>query len=256
MGGRKWGQTPFRAQNGDRHYLWARAEHNSVPLNEMPRVARCVVPEIPHHVTQRGNRRQVTFFSPQDYHLYKSLLKAACDREAVGIWAYCLMPNHVHLVLLPSTPQSLSRAMKSTHQRYSWIVNRRMGWSGHLWQDRFWSCAMDERYLQSAVRYTLRNPIRAGRVEKAQQWPHSSATAHLAGRSDGVVDIGPLAQRISDWRPFLSARTEPTDVMALQRHARLGLPVGNRNFVKRLEAQLGRQLSRGTVGRPPKDSAS
>jgi putative transposase len=216
----------------------------------MPRVARCVVPEVPHHITQRGNRRQVAFFSPQDYQLYKSLLKTTCDREGVGIWAYCLMPNHVHLILCPSTAASLARAMKSTHQRYSRIINSRMDWSGHLWQSRFWSCAMDEQYLKSAVRYTLRNPVRDGLADHAEHWQHSSATAHLSGRSDGTVDIGPLAERISDWEDFLEQRTEPTEARVLVTQARYGLPAGNKDFVESLEARFERRLTRQSVGRP------
>jgi putative transposase len=128
----------------------------------MARLARVVAPGLPHHVTQRGNRRQKTFFSPADYRLYRSLMAEWCGREGVEIWAYCLMPNHVHLIAVPEREDALQRAIGEAHRRYSRAVNLREGWRGHLWQGRFASFPMDQDHLLAAARYVELNPVRAG----------------------------------------------------------------------------------------------
>jgi len=118
----------------------------------MARWARVVVPFVPHHVTQRGTRRQTVFFRDEDYEAYLRLMREWCDREAVAVWAYCLMPNHVHLVVVPETETGLARAIGEAHRRYTRAVNFREGWRGYLMQGRFASCPMDEDYLLAAVR--------------------------------------------------------------------------------------------------------
>ena len=121
----------------------------------MPRIARVVVPYVPHHVTQRGNRKQQTFFCNRDYELYKELMSEWCARRGVQVWAYCLMPNHTHLILVPREADALARAVGEAHRRYTCTVNRREGWTGFLWQGRFASFPMSDRYLLNAVRYVL-----------------------------------------------------------------------------------------------------
>src|SRR5437868_509366 len=128
----------------------------------MVRLARVVVPLYPHHVTQRGNRRQQTFFCEEDYRAYKSLLGIWCRRLGVGIWAYCLMPNHVHLIAVPESESALRVALGEAHRRYTRRVNFREGWRGHLWQGRFGSVVLDGAHLFAAGRYVERNPVRAG----------------------------------------------------------------------------------------------
>ena len=109
----------------------------------MARLARVVAPGVPHHVTQRGNRRQETFFRPADYRLYRELMAEWCGRCGVEIWAYCLMPNHVHLIAVPQTADALQRAIGEAHRRYTRAINLREGWRGHLWQGRFASFPME-----------------------------------------------------------------------------------------------------------------
>ena len=161
----------------------------------MARIGRFVVPDLPHHVTQRGNRRERVFFSDADYALYRDLLREACGRETVAVWSYCLMPNHVHLILAPATPEGLGRALGKAHRRYSAFVNARNRVTGHLFQARFSSVVMDEDHLMAAARYVAMNPVRARLVERAEDWPWSSVRAHLAGRDDGLVEVGPLLSR-------------------------------------------------------------
>ena len=142
------------------------------------------MPDIPHHITQRGNRRQATFFEDNDYREYINLLSEWCATCRVDIWAYCLMPNHVHLIAVPSSEDGLRRALGETHRRYTRLINFREGWRGHLWQGRFTSFPMDEKYLLCAARYVELNPVRAKLVDKPADYKWSSALAHISGDDD------------------------------------------------------------------------
>ena len=162
----------------------------------MPRAARVVIPEAPHHIIQRGNRRQPTFFGPDDYRAYLDLAAETFAAAKVEVWAYCLMPNHVHLIATPSDESGLARAIGAAHQRYTWRINQKQGWSGCLWQSRFGSFAMDEPYLRLCARYVGLNPVRAGLVKQAVDWPWSSVAAHLTGRLDPLLSPAALATRL------------------------------------------------------------
>jgi len=142
----------------------------------MARLARVVIPGSPHHVTQRGNRRAPTFFEEGDYILYLKWLSEAASNARTEIWVYCLMPNHVHVILTPEDEQGLRRTFADLHRRYTRFINARHGWTGHLWQGRFGSVAMDDAYLAHAVRYVAMNPVRAGLVERAEDWRWSRRT--------------------------------------------------------------------------------
>ena len=218
----------------------------------MARLARIVVPGLAHHVTQRGNRQLQTFFRAGDYVRYKALVAEACRRANVAVWAYCLMPNHVHLIVVPDDEDGLRRALGEAHRRYTREINTRRGWRGHLWQERFHSFPMDEPHLLAAARYVERNPLRAGLVRLTRDWPWSSAGAHLSGRDDDLVTVQPLLQRVGDWRRFL--RTDPgvAELELLRRHARTGRPLGSEAFVAALERTLKRPLRPGKPGPRPK----
>ncbi len=151
----------------------------------MARIARLVVPGYPHHVTQRGNRRAQTFFEESDYLLYKDMLAEAARKAGAEIWAYCLMPNHVHIIIVPSTEDGLRQTFADAHRRYTGYINARLRATGHLWQSRFGSVVMDEEHLKHAVRYVSLNPVRAKLVERAEDWPWSSVAAHLSSKDDG-----------------------------------------------------------------------
>lgn len=212
----------------------------------MPRRARVVVPGLPHHVTQRGNRRQETFFRDDDYRVYLDLMREQCARLGVRVWAYCLMTNHVHLICVPETAEALAGAIGAAHRRYTRHVNFREGWRGFLWQGRFASFPMDERYLLAAARYVELNPVRARMVTRPEDYPWSSARAHMAGRDDGLVDVSAMLERVADWRAFLDGGLDLEDRDALRHHERTGRPLGDTAFVKRLEALLHRPLQTGT----------
>jgi putative transposase len=220
----------------------------------MARLARVVGAGLPHHVTQRGNRRQQVFFGPADYRHYLDLLARHCAAAAVEVWAYCLMPNHVHLILVPGDEDGLRAALGEAHRRYTRHINFREGWRGYLWQGRFASFVMDERYLLACARYVELNPVRARLARTARAWAWSSARAHLARRDDGVVRVRPLLELAPDWKDFLRAGLEPEDLAALRAHARTGRPLGAAPFVARLEKRLGRKLAKARPGPKPKSA--
>jgi putative transposase len=217
----------------------------------MARLARVVIPGLPHHVTQRGNRRERVFFSDDDYRYYLELIAAAARRAKTEVWAYCLMPNHVHFIMTPSDPDGLRAVFAEAHRRYSAVVNLRHQWTGHLWQGRFASTAMDERHLIAAARYVPLNPVRAGLVASAADWPWSSARAHLAGRDDRIVTVAPVLQRVGDLARFLGEPQDEAAVAAIRGARVTGRPVGSDDWLSGLEASTHRVLARKPPGRRP-----
>jgi putative transposase len=175
----------------------------------MPRRPRIVQAGVPHHVTQRGNRRDQVFFGDADRLAYLDWLRQYTGEHAVDVLAYCLMPNHVHLIVVPSTSDGLRRALQPLHARYAQRVNRCRGLVGHLWQGRFYSAAMDATHLWVAIRYVEQNPVRAGLAEAAERYRWSSARAHCGVRYDPVLSANPVWQRqfeaVGDWSAWLAA---------------------------------------------------
>ena len=218
----------------------------------MARLARVVVPGVPHHVTQRGNRGLETFLREEDYETYRGLLAERASEAGVAIWAYCLMPNHVHLILVPPNADGLRAALGETHRRYTKHINLREGWQGHLWQERFHSYPMDEAHLLAAARYIERNPVSAGLAKDPADWRWSSAKAHLSGSDDTLVSVAPMLERVPDWRAFVDQETAPEMGRRIELHTRTGRPLGDDAFLKSLESQLGRSLKRKSPGRPRK----
>jgi len=219
----------------------------------MARLARVVVAGYPHHVTQRGNRRLPTFVSEDDYPAYLALMAEHCAARGVRILAWCLMPNHVHLVAVPETADALARAIGEAHRRYTRRVNFREGWRGYLWQGRFASFVLDRRHALAAARYVERNPVRAHLVRRAWEWPWSSAAAHVGGVGDALIAPGgPLVAEVRDWRGFLATPEDEATLEGLRRHGRTGRPWGDEGFLRLLERRLGRTLVPGRPGRPTK----
>ena len=218
----------------------------------MARLARLVVAGFPHHITQRGNRRQETFFCDEDYAAYVELMADWCGERGVEIWAYCLMPNHVHLIAVPASEDSLGRAIGEAHRRYTRRINFREKWRGYLWQGRFASFVMDEPYLLAAARYVELNPVRAGLTVDAANWPWSSAKAYLSGRDDRLVRVAPMLAMVTDWGGLLNSAIMEEELLALREHGRTGHPLGSTAFVDRLEQTTGRVLRPKKPGRPPK----
>lgn len=215
----------------------------------MARLPRLVLPGIPHHVTQRGNRRERTFFEEGDYALYLDLLADAASRAGVEIWSYCLMPNHVHIIAVPQDVDGLRRTFRYVHRHYTGYVNARLRVTGHLWQGRFSSVAMDEAHLVTALRYVALNPVRARLVPRAEDWRWSSVRAHLAGKDDHVVTVAPAIERVEDFAAFLGeAFDEALSYAALRKAESVGRPVGSPEWLEDMEQRTGLTLRPGKRG--------
>jgi putative transposase len=215
----------------------------------MPRIA---VSGCPHHVTARGNRREPIFFEDGDQDIYCDMLAEHAREADVEVWAYCLMPNHVHLILRPGDENGLSKAVGATHRRWANFINGRSRWRGHLFDNRFASVAMDEGHLISAVRYVALNPVRARLVSRPEGWKWSSVHAHLKGEDDGLVTVAPVLGRVTDFAALLADPANETGFAALRAAEHTGRPLGTRDFIEGLERVLGRRIARRAPGRKPK----
>ena len=217
----------------------------------MPRRARLVVPGFPHHITQRGVRKQQTFFSSTDYKMYLGLLRKIILESDLSLLTYCLMPNHIHAIAIPRTPDCLAKVFGKVSGQYAQKINKRESWQGHLWQARFYSVVMDERHTFAAIKYVEQNPVRAGLCARADQWPWSSAYSQIPPGHDlidgkALSDICPSLQSLgdNDECPELDDK--------LRSHTRSGRPFGDDDFVNMLERVTGQAISRAKSGRPRK----
>ena len=226
----------------------------------MARLSRVVIPGIPHHITQRGNGRARTFFEQGDFALYLDLLAEAAERARAEIWSYCLMPNHVHIVLTPSDTDGLRRTFGELHRRYTGYVNARARTTGPLWQGRYGSVAMDETHFVAALRYVALNPVRARLTGRAQDWEWASTRALIAGVSDRYVRVEPALERVGDFAAFLGAPfDEDQDYAALRKAERVGRPIGSLDWLSAMEARTGKVLAagkRGPVGKGTRNTVS
>lgn len=209
----------------------------------MARLARVIIPGLPHHVTQRGNGGARVFFSDDDHALYLKLLAAACAAARVRCLAYVLMPNHVHLILVPKDAEGLSKAMSSVHRAYAGAINARRKKTGHFWQGRFGCVAMDGDHAVCALRYVLLNPVRAKLCKKPEQWRWSSARAYLKRQDDGLTDTTDFLEQFPDIAALLADTPEREQAdMLLRRAETIGRPLGSASFLTRLERKLARPL--------------
>jgi putative transposase len=222
----------------------------------MPRLARAVAVGFAHHITQRGNNRDDVFFVDDDRHVYLKLLKEQADKHALELTGYCLMSNHVHIIAIPRAEDSLARAIGRTHFRYSQYINRFHRRSGHLWQGRFYSCALDERHFWLAMRYVELNPVRARLCRKPWRYEWSSAAAHVdaSARSD-VLGLSRWYDMTSAarWRKQLADGVSESDLGRLRSCTHTGRPLGSDSFLSKLESLLGHRVRPLCVGRPRKD---
>jgi putative transposase len=223
-------------------------------------MARQVVAGVPLHVTQRGNRGQPTFFDDSDRLFYLALLHHYTRRHDVEVLAYCLMPNHVHLVLVPGAAENLHRALKPLHSRHAQRVHRARDWRGHLWQGRFFSSMLDDSYLWAAIRYVERNPVRARMIARAEDYPWSSARTHCGIGDDPLISAGSAWSRhlaaMNDWSRWLAIAEDSSQLENLRRGVNQGRPCGSPEFVAKLEAATGHCLRPGINGRPRKDAST
>ncbi len=222
----------------------------------MARIARVAYPDCPYHVTHRGNHRELVFLHDTDRVLYLEFLREEAERCGLDVWAYCLMPNHVHLIVTGRDSSAMAGAIGHAHRRHSRRINRREGWTGHLWANRFYSTPLDDRHLWVAARYVELNPVRAGLAVRPEEFPWSSARAHLFGADDPILaETDPFAEAPCVWRDWLAAGADPAPEDAIRRNTATGRPTGSEAFVRRIESALGRTLAPRRRGRKPSNVA-
>jgi putative transposase len=189
------------------------------------------------------------FLDDSDRLGYLGLLAAQAVREGLRIWAYCLMPNHVHLIVVGDRAASMARCIGNTHRRHAQRVNMREGWTGHLWANRFYSTPMDDRYLWAAARYVELNPVRAGLVRRPTGYPWSSAGAHARTTHDPLLDPErPFPGAVEDWEEWLLTGIDSEEMNVIRSHTSTGRPCGSESFLSALEGRTGRRLGPGKRG--------
>jgi putative transposase len=182
---------------------------------------------------------------------FADLLSEQMRKARVEVWAYCLMPNHVHLIACPQTEDGLARALGAAHRCWANFVNARGRWRGHLFDGRFASVAMDEAHLVAAVRYVALNPVRARLAARATDWPWSSVHAHLRGDDDGLVVVRPVLERVAWFAELIDSEADDPAFAAIRAAEATGRPLGTKDFVSDLERRLGRPIARRAPGRKP-----
>ncbi len=222
----------------------------------MPRVARIVIPNCPHHVTQRGNNRQDVFFVDDDRATYLELLKEESQKHGLSVDGYCLMTNHIHLIATPEAEESLAKALGRTHFRYTQYINRFHKRSGHLWQNRFYSCALDEDHYWTAMAYVEQNPVRARLVRRPWRYRWSSAAVHCRLAKDPFDLLDEAAWETltarNDWKATLGEMLGKETISTVRLNTHRGRPLGKDSFLSKIETLVGRRLRPLPVGRPRK----
>jgi putative transposase len=217
-----------------------------------------VLPGIAHHVTQRGNNRQNVFFTDDERRMYLDILEQTSRQFGLCVHGYCLMTNHVHIIAVPGQEESLALGIGRASLRYSMAINKLHGRSGHLWQDRFFSCALDDKHYLDAMRYVERNPVRAKMARRAWLWPWSSAAAH-AGKEQSAhpaLDMQAWAElgiSAEDWRRELVEKDDESFTQSMRHSLRTGWPLGSDSFISKLEKLVGKRLRPMPHGRPAKE---
>jgi putative transposase len=210
------------------------------------RLARVIAPGVAHHITQRASGKRFILRTDAERHVYLRLLRESSEVHGVAVIGFCLMSNHVHIVAAPRKLASLALALKHAHGRFASYWNAANCSSGHLWQSRYYSCPLDEYHLWEALRYTELNPVRAGMVGFAEQWPWSSAPVHCGfPSSDPWLDAELWEGRwnCDTWKPFLNAGHDASVLDQIRRNTHTGRPLGSVDFTRRLELEMQRCLA-------------
>ena len=221
----------------------------------MPRMARAIAVGSAHHITQRGNNRQDVFMVDDDREVYLQILAEQAGKYGLEVLGYCLMTNHVHVIAIPHAEDSLAKGIGRTHFRYSQYINRFHKRSGHLWQGRFYSCALDGRHLFVAMKYIELNPVRAKLCRRAWRYEWSSAAAHTDEKvQPELLNLSWWYKQFSTegWKKELAEGVTEEEAARIRVRTQTGRPLGSDGFVSKLETVLGRRVGPLPVGRPRK----
>jgi putative transposase len=220
--------------------------------------ARIVALDVPHHVTQRGNGRQLIFHDDIDRTTYLELVREYAVLYGLSLWGYCLMSNHVHWIVVPHAADSLAQCMKQAQGRFAAYWNARRRTTGHVWQGRFYSCPLGETHLWPALRYVELNPVRARIVAAAVGWRWSSAASHCGnGPEAPMLAMESWRKRwtATEWAQYLTEEESPSALLEFRRSTHSGRPLGSKDFVVAVEQASQRPLAPRKGGRPKKPSS-
>jgi len=192
----------------------------------MPRIARIVIPEVPHHLTHRGNNRETIFRSNADIEAYIAILKRYSQKYGFRILGYCLMKNHVHIIGIPMRKNSMAKLIGVGHMFFARQMNEKYGRIGHLWQGRYFSCALNDMHLFAALRYVEQNPVRSEIVNFAWEYEWSSASAHINGDDKkDIIDSNLWSMDKSEWKEILSQCNNDAEIGLIRTHTKTGRPL-------------------------------
>lgn len=203
----------------------------------MARIKRIVIPNTPHHITQRGVRSMNIFFKHEDYEYYKELLFIQCKLHNLEIVSYCLMTNHVHLIAIPQDKDSLSKAIGETHRLYTRKINFEQKVRGHLFQERFYSTPLDNEHLLNAIKYVEQNPVKAFMVKYPWDYEYSSAKYRLnLVDEDKLLSLNDTVNNIENYKEFL---LEDANSKLIIEKTKTGKPCGNDDFYDKIKLLTG-----------------
>jgi len=220
----------------------------------MPRIARIVVKEYPHHIIQRGNNRQDVFFDDKDKKYYLDMLNKYSKECECKINAYCLMNNHIHILMVPQQDNSLAKTMQKVSLKYTQYINKKFKRTGRLWECRFHSAVVDsESYLWTVCRYIERNPVRAKMVEKPRDYIWSSARFQVTDNKSGFLEPvwkDPVERQ--EYEKFLNASGKKEENDMVKKRTYAGKPIGSEKFTEKIVEMLGIVINPRPKGRPRK----
>lgn len=230
----------------------------------MARLPRLFIPAQPQHVILRGNNKQPIFEDDDDRRMFLDRLREAARQHGLAIHAYCLMPNHLHLLATPANGRSLSVALQALGRYYVLYFNRRHGRSGTLWEGRYRATVIEaERYLLVCTRYIELNPVRAGLAERPESYAWSSCAHHVGLAVDALVTDHPLYWALGNTpferqRAYQDSFAQPlpeADIKAIRDATQKGWLLGSDAYTARMAARANRRITPLTRGRPRRDAA-
>ncbi len=223
----------------------------------MARLPRLIVPGLPHHIVQRGNNRQATFFSDLDYQVYLDRLREYAEQFHVAVHNYVLMTNHVHLLLTPEDELGVSQMMQALGRIYVRYINKSYSRSGTLWEGRFKSSVVNsDDYLFKVSRYIELNPVRANMVQHPAEYPWSSYHGNALGKPIKLLTPHPLYVKLGDtpevrqrqYQSLFDSALCDNSIEAIRMASCKSWVLGDLRFKQEIQRNLARKVEPGSHG--------